>query len=207
MTLIYAARNLKKYYGSKLVLDLDNFALSKGEILILKGPNGGGKSTFLRLLAFLEKPSSGTLQFFGGAEPRRECSLLLQEPWLMRSSVYANVILGLKLRGIRENLKDKYRTAMKAAGFKYPEDFEKRLPSALSGGEKQRVALAARLILNPSVLLLDEPTAYVDSESEKYIMKAFLAAHAGGATIICATHDNAFDAIPNARAMILSGPR
>lgn len=206
MTPIYAAKDLKKFYGNKLALDLDYFSLAKGELLILKGPNGGGKSTFLRLLAFLEKPTSGSLTFFGSAEPRRECTLLLQEPWLMRSSVYANVILGLKLRGIKENLHERYREAMRSAGFANPEDFEKRPSSSLSGGEKQRVALAARLILNPSVLLLDEPTAHVDYKSERHIINALLSAHEAGTTIVCATHDNSFDSIPSARLMLMNQP-
>lgn len=206
MTLLYAAKDLKKFYDNKLVLDLDYFSLAKGELLILKGPNGGGKSTFLRLLAFLENPTSGSLTFFGSTEPRRECALLLQEPWLMRSSVFANVILGLKLRGMKENLRDRYCSAMRAAGFANPEDFAKRYPSSLSGGEKQRVALAARLILNPSVLLLDEPTAHVDCESEEYIIKALLNAHKAGTTIVCATHDNSFDSIQGARLMVMKRP-
>lgn len=189
MSLIYEARNLKKYYGQSLVLDMPEFALSKGAALTLEGANGSGKSTFLRLLAFLEEPTSGQLAFLGEGEPRRHCALLLQEPWLLRLSVFANVVLGLKLRGIRANLGQKYRAAMLDAGFEEPDLFARRKPAALSGGEKQRVALAARLILEPEVLLLDEPTAHVDTQSGRHILGALRKARERGTTIVCATHD------------------
>lgn len=191
MNLVYEARELKKYYGPTLVLDIPEFALQKGAALTLEGANGSGKSTFLRLLAFLEEPTSGYLGFFGKGEPRRQCSLLLQEPWLLRFSVFTNVVLGLKLRGIRENHEQKFRQAMLDAGFENPQSFAGRKPQALSGGEKQRVALAARLIFEPEVLLLDEPTAHVDSQSARHIILALRKARERGMTIICATHDEA----------------
>lgn len=207
MSLIYAGQNLKKYYSANLVLNIKNFSLEKGAALILEGPNGSGKSTFLRILAFIEEPSSGAIKFFGDSEPRRSCTLLLQEPWLMRAPVFNNVVLGLKLRGITKDLKAKYHQAMQNAGFKDPEEFAKRMPGSLSGGEKQRIALAARLILQPEVLLLDEPTSQVDSESEQHIIKALLQAHAVGITIICATHDNSLAQIMQAQKMTMAKPR
>lgn len=189
MSLIYEAHDLKKYYGSTLVLDMPEFGLQQGAALTLEGANGSGKSTFLRLLAFLEEPASGYLRFLGEGEPRRHCALLLQEPWLLRFSVFANVVLGLKLRGIRDNIEQKYRQAMLDAGFEEPELFARRKPAALSGGEKQRVALASRLILEPAVLLLDEPTAHVDAQSARHIIVALRKARERGMTIVCATHD------------------
>lgn len=206
MSLLYEARDLKKYYGGRLVLDIPLFRLEQDAMLIIEGANGSGKSTFLRLLAFLEEPTSGSLQFFAGSNPRRHCSLLLQEPWLMRSSVFANVTLGLKLRGIRDNLENRYHQAMRAAGFENPELFAKRRPGALSGGEKQRAALAARLIFNPAALLLDEPTAYVDAASAGHIIKTLLCAHEKGITIICSTHDESLAAALGAEKMKMRKP-
>lgn len=189
MTKIYEATNLQKYYGAQLALNLDHFSLDAGQALVVEGPNGSGKSTFLRLLAFLEQPTSGTLRYFGSSAPRQECTLLLQEPWLFHETVFANVVLGLKLRGQKANLTTRYQNAMTSAGFAEPQLFAKRKPTALSGGEKQRVALASRLILNPKVLLLDEPTAHVDRASSRHIIQALLMARGKGATIICATHE------------------
>lgn len=189
MALIYRATGLKKYYGSHPALVIPEFSLEKGACLALMGRNGAGKSTFLRLLAFLEKPDQGELSFFGDGEPRERCSLLLQEPWLTRASVFRNVVLGLRLRGDRADLPARFADAMRACGFAKPEEFARRAPGSLSGGEKQRVALAARLILNPSVLLLDEPTTYVDAQSADCIFAALKRFRARGATIVCATHD------------------
>lgn len=189
MTLIYEVKDLKKYYGQDLVLDIPSLIIEKGSALILEGANGSGKSTLLRLLAFLEEPSSGSLLYLPSPQPRMECTLLLQEPWLLRETVYRNVTLGLKLRGIRSELNERFCAAMKSVGFDDPERFRNRRPYALSGGEKQRVALAARLILEPVVLLLDEPTAHVDSASGKHIVKALLEIHERGTCVICSTHD------------------
>lgn len=190
MSLLYEARELKKYYGNRLVLDVPSFHVESGETVILMGHNGSGKSTLLRLLAFLERPSSGILRFYGNeARPRLETTLLLQEPFLFRESVFRNVTLGLLLRGRRHDLVDAYTVAMRQAGFEDPAAFAKRRTGTLSGGEKQRVALASRLILNPRVLLLDEPTSSVDAASAGIILKALKTIRASGTAIVCATHD------------------
>lgn len=189
MTLLYELKDVKKYYGDMLALDIPRLDIPQGGALVLEGANGSGKSTLLRLLAFLEEPTSGVLHYNGSSRPREECTLLLQEPWLFHETVFRNVVMGLRLRGDRVNLEEKYRQAMFSAGFTDPENFARRRPTALSGGEKQRVALAARLILNPQVLLLDEPTAHVDSASGRHIIKALLEAHQKGTVIICSTHD------------------
>lgn len=203
---IYQARNLKKYYGKFLALDLPEFTLLEGQTLVLEGANGSGKSSFLRLLAFLEEPSSGSLRYYGSKEPRKECTLLLQEPWLLHESVFNNVVLGLKLRGIRANLKNLYNSAMVSAGFLEPELYARRKPFALSGGEKQRVALASRLILKPAVLLLDEPTAHVDRESAKRIINALIATSKQGTTVICASHDRMLAQSLHAEIMTMVKP-
>lgn len=206
MSSIYEAENLCQTYNGATVLKIDHFRLEKGASLALSGANGSGKSTFLRILAFLETPSSGILRYFGGGQPRRECTLLLQEAWLLHESVFRNVVLGLRMRGIRKNLEAIYRQTMQAAGFDRPELFATRKAGSLSGGEKQRVALAARLALNPVVLLLDEPTAYVDRKSAACIAEALLWQKARGATIICATHDMALAQALNAEIMEMARP-
>lgn len=206
MNLLYQGENIKKYYGKNLVLDIPRFSLAKGAALVLEGANGSGKSTFLRLLAFLEAPSSGFLSFPSSPQPRLECTLLLQEPWLLHETVFTNVTLGLKFRGIKINLKQKFIQAMNWTGFANPEEFSSRKPQHLSGGEKQRVALASRLIFNPAVLLLDEPTAHVDAASAKHIIKALAHAKEAGTTIICATHDLELGKKLGAQRMLMVKP-
>ncbi|MCR5815008.1 MAG: ATP-binding cassette domain-containing protein [Desulfovibrio sp.] len=190
MSEIYRAQNLVQVYGTVTALSLASFSVKKGEVVALTGPNGSGKSTLLRLLAFLEKPSAGELLFFGqGDDPRREVTLLLQEPYLLKDTVFRNVTLGLALRGKTSNLKAAFETVMHAVGFEDAETMGKRFFHALSGGEKQRVALASRLIVQPTVLLLDEPTSSVDARSARAIECAVRGCIDSGTTVIYATHD------------------
>ena len=191
MSILFEAHNLCRRYGGITALHLPFFSMEKGEIVALTGRNGSGKSTLLRLLAFLEKPTSGTLRYGGDTEdPRREITLLLQEPYLMKASVFWNVTLGLRLRGAGKEAQRKgYLESMTAVGFMEPERMALRGPGELSGGERQRIALASRLILSPSVLLLDEPTSNVDEASEKAILNVVRSLSARGVSIVCATHD------------------
>ena len=146
-TLAYEGQNLVQRYGGREALALEHLEVSRGETVLLTGPNGCGKSTLLRLLAFLEQPVSGTLRYGGSADGRREATLLLQDPYLLRMSVFSNVVLGLKLRHEKADLKQAFERCMKAAGFADPWSFAERGPRELSGGERQRVALASRLAL------------------------------------------------------------
>lgn len=190
MNLLYEAAGLRKSYAGALILDVPELQLNKGENLILTGANGSGKSTLLRILAFLEKPDQGRLVFYGdNANPRRQITLMLQEPWLMRSTVFRNVTLGLALRKETSNLKEKFLEVMRAVGFSEPDSYARRYPYQLSGGEKQRITLASRMILKPVALLLDEPTAYVDAASAQLITGALRQLNQQGSSIICATHD------------------
>ena len=103
MSLLYEVRGLVRRYGRVTALDLpalgvDELRIHSGRVLTLVGYNGSGKSTLLRLLAFLEEPDEGRIIYHGGEDPRREVSLLLQEPYLLKTTVFENVVLGLKLR-------------------------------------------------------------------------------------------------------------
>ena len=189
MSQIFEIRELRKEYGGLIALDLPELDVASGDLVSLVGRNGSGKSTLLRMLAFLEKPSSGLLNYLGGPEPRREVTLLLQNPYLLKCSVFDNVTLGLRLRGDREDLPARYAEAMRAAGFADPQAMASRYSSQLSGGERQRISLASRIILKPRVLLLDEPTAHVDAASERMILATVRACLEQGTTVICATHD------------------
>jgi len=204
MSKVFELRELRKEYGGILALDLPKLDIMQGDLVSLVGRNGSGKSTLLRMLAFLEKPSSGTLKYFGGAEPRREVTLLLQNPYLLKCSVFENVTLGLRLRGDSRNLQERYAEAMRAAGFAEPQAMASRFSSQLSGGERQRISLASRIIMKPRVLLLDEPTAHVDAASELMILDTVRACLSQGTTVVCATHDRQlFSSFPDVKEMEL----
>lgn len=188
---LYEARNLVQRYNGREALSVQYLSIEEGEAVFLTGPNGCGKSTLLRLLAFLERPAAGELRYAGGAEGRKEATLLLQDPYLLHMSVFNNVVLGLKLRHQGADLRQTFECCMQAAGFDDPWNFADRGPRELSGGERQRVALASRLALRPKVLLLDEPTANVDAASARAIALAVRNSTAEGMTVVCATHDPA----------------
>lgn len=193
-TPLYALQDIRQEYNGRVVLELDSLTIEQGRIVGLAGHNGSGKSTLLRLLAILEEPAQGKLLFKGQnsagreTELRRQITLLLQMPYLLKRSVFANVAYGL---GIRRQGKDRARVeqALEMVGLD-PALFGKRAWHELSGGEAQRVALASRLVLQPEVLLLDEPTSSLDEESTERIQQASLAARdKWGTTLVIVSHD------------------
>ena len=191
---IYEVKKIKHYYNDKKVLDIDKFLISQGSIIGLVGPNGSGKSTLLKLLGFIQAPTFGEIKFKGKIEKpfsnsiRFKTTLVTQEPYLMKRSVGQNIAYGLKLKKEIKNLKDRIIKALFMVGLE--DEFIKRKWYELSVGEAQRVALAARLILKPKVLLLDEPTANVDANSINLIKTASLKAKKEwGTTLVIASHD------------------
>lgn len=192
---MYQIHGIEHYYGGKQVLSIGQASIMPASITGLIGPNGSGKSTLLKILGFLEEPTSGAILFKGrkvvpiSDEVRFRVTLLTQKPYLMRRSVFDNVAYGLKIRNDTADMTRRVRGALDQVGLDM-ENFAGRKWSALSGGEAQRVALAARLVLRPEVLLLDEPTASVDFFSARLIRKASLRAREEwGTTLVVATHD------------------
>jgi tungstate transport system ATP-binding protein len=182
-------------YRGNPVLRIDRLEILPGSIVGVIGPNGSGKSTFLKLAGFVEKPTAGEVAYNGKAaapfapEVRHKVSLMPQEPFLMKRTVSNNVGYGLRIRKDLERLEPRIQTALSWVGLDAKE-FARRPSYALSGGEAQRVALAARLILKPEVLLLDEPTASIDALSAQLIKDAALKARSEwGTTLIIASHD------------------
>ncbi len=223
--MLYRLENLVQRYGSHTALDmrpLPAVHIEHGSVWALTGPNGAGKSTLLRILAFLEPPSTGCLHFAGqqglysyqahdkqkprissGANPRLDATLLLQEPYLFKTSVLNNVCYGLRMRGQRENLREQALAALETVGFTDASVVD-RPWYQLSGGEKQRVALAARLVLKPLALLLDEPTAHTDVACSEAIHHAVHTVAAQGTTVIVSSHDKAWLESLNAQYLQLS---
>jgi energy-coupling factor transporter ATP-binding protein EcfA2 len=194
MTAAYSLRNVTYTYGGSPVLDIGQMRIPEGEIVALVGPNGSGKTTLLHLLAFLEMPQTGEIQFFGEKTHagnllalRRKAGLLLQNPYLFHETVMSNMIWGLRLRGISS--KDAERASLKALEMVGLAGFENRYARSLSGGESQRVALARALVLEPVALLLDEPSNHMDrasAERTEEIVMELNRKH--GRTVVIATH-------------------
>lgn len=193
----YVLDGVKQAYGGRTVLDVDSLAIAPKSIVGLTGHNGSGKSTLLYILGFLEEPVQGKVFFEGeicsGRQNgiRHKVTLLPQEPYLLKRSVQANVAYGLKVRG-RANSSYQVHEALDMVGLP-PKSFANRSWHQLSGGETQRVALAARLVLRPKVLLMDEPTANLDAESAERTKEASLAARKDwGTTLVVVSHDMAW---------------
>jgi len=160
---IYQLRDVTKEYNGRCVLQVDRLDIRQGEIFALVGPSGAGKSTMLRLLNFLEPPSGGHKAEFTPSRPvpmtlMRRVTTVFQRPLLLNRSVQANVTYGLRLRGQR-NSNHRVEAALEEVGLKH---MARQRARTLSGGEAQRVALARAIVLQPDVLLLDEPTANLD---------------------------------------------
>ncbi|MCP3943083.1 MAG: energy-coupling factor ABC transporter ATP-binding protein [Desulfobacteraceae bacterium] len=191
----YKLNHIQHYYGDKKVLDIDGLQICRGSITGLTGPNGSGKSTLLKIMAFALKPTHGQVWLNGRKEfvlsprVRSKVTLLTQKPYLLKRSVFDNIAYGLKIRKDMGDIENRVKDALKSVGLAHG-DFARRQWHELSGGEAQRVAMAARLVLQPEVLLLDEPVASVDTKSAEQIRKASLAARKNwGCTLIIASHD------------------
>lgn len=175
-----------------------SFSISAGEKVFFTGHSGAGKSTVFRLLAAIERPTSGSIVVNGqnlaalrkSAIPylRRNFGLIFQDQKLLFDrSVLDNVLLPLAIVGAphKEALR-RARAALDKVGLL---EREKAHPIALSGGEQQRLAIARAVVNRPAILLADEPTANLDADSASDILAIFRAFHQVGVTLVVATHD------------------
>lgn len=187
-------RELSKSYGKAEILSNINLSVEKTTILALIGPTGSGKTTLLRIIDLLDEPTSGQLIFDGidltqksereRLKARRRMAMVSQKPTMFRSNVLENVKYGLKIRGLKG--KDKGMRALKSVGLS---GYERRDANTLSGGEMQRLALARAIVVEPELLLLDEPTANLDPKSAAIIDELISAWALQGITVIMATHN------------------
>jgi tungstate transport system ATP-binding protein len=187
----YELHRVLKRYSGRTVLYISHLDIRAGRSLVLLGPSGAGKSTLLRLLNFLEAPTEGEISFDGqrvgpGGAPlavQRAVTTLFQRPLLLNGTVWNNVAYGLWLRGVRDPAR--VEAVLARVGMVHR---ARAAASTLSGGEAQRVALARALLLEPRVLLLDEPTTNLDPANVAKIEEIIQELRAGATTLVIVTH-------------------
>jgi cell division transport system ATP-binding protein len=188
----------KAYQKDSSALEDISLKIPKGDFVYLTGPSGAGKSTLLKLLYGAEKPSRGQILVNGQNITRmvsanipllrRRLGIVFQDFKLLnRRTIYENVAFPLEVQGRKryEVAKKVYQT-LKYVGLEHK---LQRHPLELSGGEQQRVAIARALVVDPLVLLADEPTGNLDAGISMEIMELFKGANARGSTVLIATHD------------------
>ncbi len=193
-------KSVGKRYGGFEALKHVSFSIKKGEMVFVAGHSGAGKSTLLKLLAAIERPTSGSIhlgdQDIGrlkqSAIPylRRKLGLVFQDHKLLYNrTVFENVALPLQISSFdpRESA-SRIRAALDKVGLL---GREKSRPVELSGGEQQRLCIARAIVNRPSILIADEPTGNLDSEYSEVIMDMFRSFNQVGVTLLISTHDEA----------------
>jgi len=182
---------IDKYYRELKALDSVSLEARGGKIVVLIGVNGAGKTTLMRIIAGLEEANVGDISFNGQSmnakELRMIATMVFQKTVMFNRSVYDNVAFGLKVRKASDQeIAEKVPKALHSVGLT---DFEKRNARKTSGGEQQRISLARAFVLNPKILLLDEPTANLDPNSAMIIERAISNRKKEDEIIIMATHN------------------
>jgi cell division transport system ATP-binding protein len=188
----------KRYPGSHEAISNVSFSIEQGEMVYVTGHSGAGKSTLLKLMAAIERPTSGTVlinnqnvsKLKEATLPyvRRKFGLVFQDHKLLYDrNCFHNVALPLAINGVTGTEAGKrIRAALDKVGLL---DKEKAMPITLSGGEQQRLAIARAVVSRPSILIADEPTGNLDRNYAEDIMTLFAAFQQVGVTVIVATHD------------------
>jgi tungstate transport system ATP-binding protein len=188
--------NISKRFSGREVLSRINLEIREGELLTLLGPSGAGKTTLMRIINLFTKPSEGKLYFrdrevtrlSGDAllEVRRSMVMVFQKPVMFSGSVFDNVAYGLRIRGYsRAEIERRVKEALRLVGL---EGYEERNARTLSGGEAQRVAFARAVVIQPELLLLDEPTTSLDPISEARVHSIIRKIKELGISVVLTTH-------------------
>jgi cell division transport system ATP-binding protein len=190
--------HVHKRYGKKNALTDITLDVEQNELLLVSGPSGAGKSTLLRLLYFGEALTEGQILIDGmnlsriskSRIPliRRQFGIIFQDYKLISTkTVYENIALVLEVKGEKTRfIQKKVGSVLRTVGM---EERINAFPPSLSGGEQQRIAVARAVVGDPKIILADEPTGSLDSESADIIMGLLKGVHDRGATVIIATHD------------------
>lgn len=194
-------KNLKKQFGSHIVLNNISETIEKGEKIVVIGPSGSGKSTFLRCLNLLEVPDGGEIWFEGKniLDPKNDINILRRKMGMVfqqfnlfpHKTVKENITLAPIKLGVMNKEEADIRAVELLKRVGLPEKADS-YPKQLSGGQKQRIAIARALAMNPDVMLFDEPTSALDPEMVGEVLELMKELAADGMTMVVVTHEMGF---------------
>ena len=211
---LFEIKDLQKKFGSLTVFDGLRETICKGDVVVIIGPSGGGKSTFIRCLNLLEQPTAGKIYFegeditakgFDVNRHRQKVGMVFQQFNLFNNlTVLENITISLTKvkKQSEEESKEKALKLLKRVGL---EDKVNAYPSQLSGGQKQRIAIVRALAMEPDVLLFDEPTSALDPEMVGEVLQVISDLARDGITMVVVTHEMGFARKAGTRVLFMDG--
>ena len=211
---LFEIKDLQKKFGSLTVFDGLSETICKGDVVVIIGPSGGGKSTFIRCLNLLEQPTAGKIYFegeditakgFDVNKHRQKVGMVFQQFNLFNNlTVLENITISLTKvkKQLEEESKEKALKLLKRVGL---EDKANAYPSQLSGGQKQRIAIVRALAMEPDVLLFDEPTSALDPEMVGEVLQVISDLARDGITMVVVTHEMGFARKVGTRVLFMDG--
>ena len=211
---LFEIKGLQKKFGELTVFDGLDETISKGDVVVIIGPSGGGKSTFIRCLNLLEQPTAGTILFegqditakgFDVNRHRQKVGMVFQQFNLFNNlTVLENITISqIKVKGLSQAESEaKAMTLLKRVGL---DDKAGSYPSQLSGGQKQRIAIVRPLAMEPDVLLFDEPTSALDPEMVGEVLQVISDLAKDGITMVVVTHEMGFARKVGTRVLFMDG--
>ena len=211
---LFEIKGLQKKFGELTVFDGLDETISKGGVVVIIGPSGGGESTFIRCLNLLEQPTAGTILFegqditakgFDVNRHRQKVGMVFQQFNLFNNlTVLENITISqIKVKGLSQAESEaKAMTLLKRVGL---DDKAGSYPSQLSGGQKQRIAIVRALAMEPDVLLFDEPTSALDPEMVGEVLQVISDLAKDGITMVVVTHEMGFARKVGTRVLFMDG--
>ena len=211
---LFEIKDLQKKFGSLTVFDGLSETICKGDVVVIIGPSGGGKSTFIRCLNLLEQPTAGKIYFegeditakgFDVNKHRQKVGMVFQQFNLFNNlTVLENITISLTKvkKQSEEESREKALKRLKRVGL---EDKANAYPSQLSGGQKQRIAIVRALAMEPDVLLFDEPTSALDPEMVGEVLQVISDLARDGITMVVVTHEMGFARKVGTRVLFMDG--
>ena len=211
---LFEIKDLQKKFGSLTVFDGLSETICKGDVVVIIGPSGGGKSTFIRCLNLLEQTTAGKIYFegeditvkgFDVNKHRQKVGMVFQQFNLFNNlTVLENITISLTKvkKQSEEESKEKALKLLKRVGL---EDKANAYPSQLSGGQKQRIAIVRALAMEPDVLLFDEPTSALDPEMVGEVLQVISDLARDGITMVVVTHEMGFARKVGTRVLFMDG--